>query len=318
MTRFLPRWRPPVRRLHAVIGLAMVGTLLSGCPQTTRPRRDAGVTRDAGGDGGMDAGGGASDAGARDAGRADAGSPDVVLAVDFEGSPLGAYSDPRVRADWPGTRFVMSSRATIVEEDGDRFVRVLYPAGGWGSSGSGAQWQVGFPRAYQELWLRYRVRFAPGFDGVRGGKLPGLIGGEANTGGNQPDGTDGWSGRMMWRAQLAAVQYVYHADQPTTYGEDFPWSLGGQRQFVPGTWHTVEHRIVMNTPGARDGIIQGWLDGELALDVRDVRFRTVSSFAIDGLYFSTFFGGSTADWAPSEDQTADFDDFIVSTGRITP
>src|SRR5690606_19474068 len=139
MTRFLPRWRPPVRRLHAVIGLAMVGTLLSGCPQTTRPRRDAGVTRDAGGDGGMDAGGGASDAGARDAGRADAGSPDVVLAVDFEGSPLGAYSDPRVRADWPGTRFVMSSRATIVEEDGDRFVRVLYPAGGWGSSGSGAQ-----------------------------------------------------------------------------------------------------------------------------------------------------------------------------------
>src|SRR5690606_15373813 len=111
---------------------------------------------------------------------------------------------------------------TIVDEGGERFVRVLYPTGAWGSGTSGAQWQVGLPSAYQELWLRYRVRFGPGFDPVRGGKLPGLIGGEANTGGDAPDGTDGWSGRMMWRRELDVVQYVYHVDQPTQYGEDFP------------------------------------------------------------------------------------------------
>src|SRR5690606_27041684 len=158
-----------------------------------------------------------------------------------------------------------------------------YPQGTWGSGTNGAQWQVGFGRSYQELWLRYRVRFGNGFDPVRGGKLPGLIGGEANTGGRPSTGTDGWSARMMWRRDLDVVQYVYHADQPTQYGEDFPWNIGGQRRFVPGTWHTIEHRVVMNTPGENDGIIQGWLDGELALDVRTLRFRDVDSFAIDGI-----------------------------------
>lgn len=305
------------------LGLVMLAGLLTGCPKTTRPR-DAGADagpRDAGAlapDGGAPPDGGSPpDAGPPDAGvPEDGGGPRVILDVDFQASPTGAYSDPRVRADWPGTRWTMSSRATIVDEGGERFVRILYPAGAWGSATSGAQWQVGFPSAHQELWLRYRVRFRAGFDAVRGGKLPGLIGGEANTGGDAPDGTDGWSGRMMWRSGLDAVQYVYHPDQPTTYGEDFQWAIGGQRRFVPGTWHTIEHRVVMNTPGAHDGIIQGWFDGELALDTRDLRFRDVSTFAIDGLYFSTFFGGSTADWAPSSDQVVDFDDFVVSTGHV--
>ena len=31
-----------------------------------------------------------------------------------------------------------------------------------------------------------------------------------------PDGTDGWSGRMMWREDGAATQYLYHPDQPGT------------------------------------------------------------------------------------------------------
>src|SRR5690606_7741550 len=155
----------PVRRgslahcgLPALAGLLL---LLGGCPKTTRPRPDAGP--DAGPDasvpGPEDAGRDAAvapDAGSDDAGTVvadDAGRPTIVLAVDFEGSPLGAYTDSRVRADWPGTRFTQSSRATIVEEGGNRFVRVLYPQGTWGSGTNGAQWQVGFGRSYQELWL---------------------------------------------------------------------------------------------------------------------------------------------------------------------
>jgi hypothetical protein len=121
---------------------------------------------------------------------------------------------------------------------------------------------------------------------------------------------------MMWRTGGEVVQYVYHVDQPTVYGEDLRWSLGGQRYFRPGAWHRVEHRIVMNRPGVGDGIVQGWFDGVLALDRRDVRFRNVDTFSIDAFYFSTFFGGSDPSWAPSKDEFISFDRFAVGTGRL--
>lgn len=191
-------------------------------------------------------------------------------------------------------------------------LRVHYPGGGVGPDQGGAQWQLVFPAGYDELYCAYRLRFAEGFDFVQGGKLPGLAGGVANTGGEKPDGTDGWSGRMMWREAGKIVQYTYHVDQPTNYGEDMPWDIGGERHFVPGQWHRVEHRIVMNTPGQNDGILEGWLDGELVLVREDLRFRDVDTFAVDLFYFSTFFGGSTVDWAASKPEFVDFDEFIIA------
>ena len=66
---------------------------------------------------------------------------------------------------------------------------------------------------------------------------------------------------------------------------------------------------------ARDGIVRSWLDGELALERTDVRFRYTSQLAIDGFYFSTFYGGSTAEWAPVKDESAMFDNFIISDNQ---
>ena len=117
---------------------------------------------------------------------------------------------------------------------------------------------------------------------------------------------------MMWRRSGDAVQYVYHPDQPGIYGEDFPWS----RRFLPGRWHTVEHRIVMNTPGLHDGVLQTWFDASQALDVDSLRFRDVGNFAIDQFYLSTFFGGGDPSWAPAKDEYVSFDDFVISTAPI--
>ena len=63
--------------------------------------------------------------------------------------------------------------------------------------------------------------------------------------GEAPSGTDGWSGRMRWRSGGDAVQYLYHPDQPTIYGEDLFWNIGGQKAWVPGQWVQVEHRFVI-------------------------------------------------------------------------
>lgn len=121
---------------------------------------------------------------------------------------------------------------------------------------------------------------------------------------------------------LIASCDVYHPDQQGTYGDDLPWDLGGiERAFEPGRWHQVEHRIVMSSSpgpdGPRDGVIEGWLDGELALQRDDLRFRYADAFAVDALYFRTFFGGNDPDWAPSTDQEICFDDVVIATAPIT-
>jgi hypothetical protein len=245
----------------------------------------------------------------------------VLYRNDFDHDPPGKYTLAELNADWRNPAWengVAAGRVEIVgapDAYAGHSLCVHYPAGGVGPSAGGAQWQLRLDHSYKELFCSYRIKFGPGFGFVKGGKIPGLAGGAANTGGNRPNGRDGWSARMMWREDGRAVQYVYHPDQPTIYGQDFPWDLGGQRVFKPGVWHSVEHRVVMNTPGARDGIVQGWFDGTLALDRRDVRFRDVDAFSIDAFYFSTFFGGQEPCWAPSRDERIDFDDVVVATGR---
>ncbi len=261
------------------------------------------------------------DAGGLDAGALDAGDPRAgeLLRVEHEVAAIGPYARADLDAEWGDVEWASIERAEIVAADASsegRFLRVHYPEGGVGPDEGGAQFRVRLPASHDRLFVAYRVRFAPGFDFVRGGKLPGLFGGAGNTGGSRPTGSDGWSGRMMWRELGRAVQYVYHPDQPTVYGEDFDWDLGGERRF-DDAWHVVEHEIVMNTPGAHDGAVRAWLDGEPALERSGLRFRDVDTFAIDGFYFSTFFGGSDASWAATRDEHVDFDTFVIGTAPIS-
>ena len=117
---------------------------------------------------------------------------------------------------------------------------------------------------------------------------------------------------MMWREGGEATQYLYHPDQPGMYGEFFYWD----HAFIPGQWHTVEHRIKMNTPGSHDGQLQTWFDGDEALNLDAVRFRDVDAFAIDGLWLVAFFGGGDDSWNAAKDERIYFDEFVVSTERI--
>lgn len=263
-------------------------------------------------------------------------SQTVIYQNNFDDDPIGQYTISNLNADWntpPFDNGVEEGRASIINDD-DAFsgnsLAVEYPAEMHRSANTGAQWQLLFDQSYDELLVEYRVKFDEGFDFVRGGKLPGLIGGTANTGGNRPDGTDGFSARMHWRTDGSSgsplttdraniTQYLYHPDQPNATGEDFRWNDSADANweiFESGRWYHLRHRVVMNTvvdgEGQHDGIVQAWLDGEMVLDLQNIRFRDVTTFAIDGFYFSTFFGGSGDQWNTSKDELAFFDDFIIS------
>ncbi len=224
----------------------------------------------------------------------------IIYYNDFDDDPVGIYTVSNFQQDWnyPLWNAGISEGRVSIIENGDAFrgktMQILYPKGKLGLE-SGVLWKLNFEESYEELYCSYLIKFSQNFDFVRGGKLPGLAGGKANAGGERPNGNDGWSARIMWREEGRLVQYVYHPDQEEIYGDNFYWTSSA---LIPNIWYRVETRVVMNTPGQRNGVIQSWLNGQKMLDIQDIRFRDTYNLSINLLRFDTYFGGNTSDWEP--------------------
>jgi hypothetical protein len=246
------------------------------------------------------------------------------------GAAVAAWSTTFERVDWSSEwapkdkgRFGMDN--VSVEEDahspGGRFLRVKYYKGGASPSASrrvgvkegGAQLLGQLPSgAVSHLFLRYFVRFPAEFDFVKGGKLPGLYGGTNISGGHLPDGTDGFSTRFMWRTGGQGEVYVYMPSS-TRFGT----SLGrGSFIFTRDKWHCIEQELSLNTPGQADGQVRAWLDAAAVFEQGSLFFRSVPELAIEGVFFSTFFGGGDESWAPPADTYADFAAFAAAGARV--
>ncbi len=211
---------------------------------------------------------------------------------------------------------------------GKKTLRVDYPKGGVGPSATGMQFPVDFhsigkmdPKAYDSLYLRYYVKFEDGFDFRLGGKLPGLMGGNESwkrSGGDQPDGTNGWTVRFMWRENGEAVVYAYLPTGTKYNTSQWGTDIKLNRKFQPGTWHCIEQYCKINTVGKEDGKLYVWMDGTRVLGLEDVTYRTVDNDAgkIGGFYFSTFHGGNTPEWGPKVTSYAQFDGIVAATSRV--
>jgi hypothetical protein len=250
----------------------------------------------------------------------------VVYEQNFDNSSVGSYTPQQLNNDWGIPEWhlgFVQGRASIVSERGrGNVMTVMYPANTYGAAGATAflsdlEFGVDLPASYEELYLSYDIRFAEGFEFVKGGKLPGLCGYNksntavtgCNTGGGYPSGFDGWSARGMWRVDGLMENYVYHAAQENYYGDDLYWSV----KAVPGKWHRVQHRVLLNTPGIANGVLEAWIDGKKVLGNTKMLYRNTGDIGINLFYFSTFFGGNDPSWAPAEDQFISFDNFRIST-----
>lgn len=238
----------------------------------------------------------------------------VRVEVPFSG-PVGTYSVATWKSDWPGCKWqdgVKEGNVSIVEREGERRLRVDYRIGEIGPEKNGCGWR--YPLGtHQSAELRYTVRFSPEFDWVKGGKLPGLCGGPENVSGGRPaDGTNGFSARLMWRADGRGEAYLYHKNQPDQYGDRlaFPENF----RFPVDTDIGVRLKITMNEPGKKNGEIRIWIrtgnDGysveSEVVNRSDLEWRTVNTFGVDSLYFETFYGGSDRSWAPKSESSAEF------------
>ncbi len=162
------------------------------------------------------------------------------------------------------------------------------------------------------LYLRYYVYFPKNFKFVRGGKLPGLFGGWVNSGGNIPDGRNGFSIRYMWREEGLGEVYAY---LPTS--SDYGTSIQrGAWSFETGKWYLLEQAVFLNNPGKADGSIRVWVDEKEVINEKGILFRRINSLLIEGIMFSTFFGGADLSWVTPVDTYALFACFAVSKNYI--
>lgn len=234
--------------------------------------------------------------------------------ADLNNHPQGVYSEALMESDFGsaqelnnhGNRFQIISGSDAYD---GQSLRVHYLAGETGATNSGGQFFAFLPPE-DEYYLDYYIKFSDDFDFQMGGKLPGLSGGESNSGGNKPTG-DGWSARYMWRENGALSVYLYHMDQPTSYGEYFALN----RNATPGTWHRLTQRVKVNTGNNNDGELQVWFDGELVLLRTDIRYRNNNQAPVDHFFFSTFYGGNTPEWEPDNDGYTFFDNFKIGTNK---
>ncbi|KAF8479376.1 hypothetical protein JB92DRAFT_2800784 [Gautieria morchelliformis] len=174
-----------------------------------------------------------------------------------------------------------------------------------------------------EVVFGYAVRFQQEFNFMKGGKLPGVFGGDGVqafgcTGGRKKDRCSCFDLRLMWRSNGQGELYAYLpiTDSNTrrlltipgsSQNPDYGISVGrGSFSFNAGTWTTVAERVKLNDLGQQNGEVEVWVDGKSVIRATGLVLRTSQSSVIQGLHFQTFFGGSTPDWASPVEQRAWF------------
>jgi hypothetical protein len=177
-----------------------------------------------------------------------------------------------------------------------------------------------------EIYFRYYLKFDPDWKhATSGGKLPGISGtyGKAGWGGRKVNGSDGWSARGLFETRNGADStaigfYCYHADMRGRYGEN--WRF--QPRLEHGRWYCVEQYCKLNTPGEAggrgksDGILRSWIDGLVAFEKADIRFRDVDSLKIEEVWVNVYHGGERP--VPNEDIHLYLDNLVIARQPIGP
>lgn len=187
----------------------------------------------------------------------------------------------------------------------------------------GSRWGLDQRHSFQRLgvaprdnvYFSYDVYFSEEFEFKGDGKMGGL--GGIVPGGNPFAISSGgrydarsFSARATWKRDrgLEAYLYVREADGRVIYGDGAGgYGLGerfvgpsGQTEdlLIPGTWHRIEHRVVLNTPGRADGGYELWLNGHRGVRLSDVEYRSreYPELQVSHLLSSWFFGGDASQY----------------------
>jgi parallel beta-helix repeat protein len=215
--------------------------------------------------------------------------------------------------------------SAISDSPGGTGIKVSIPASS--HYGSAMQWRFDDNGMAEpdELYFRYFLRVPDNFTNYGRGKLPGpagLYSASAKNNIKPTDSNPGWSARMFFSPTYDARDgdytqlgyYVYHRDQAEDQGDLDLWDTqtGTLRH---GSWYCVEGHVAMNTPGVADGLLEGWVDEQLAFHQADYKFRGSKDTGINvkSFWFDVYYGGNAT--APGS-ISFDFDSLVLADSRV--
>ncbi len=76
--------------------------------------------------------------------------------------------------------------------------------------------------------------------------------------------------------------------------------------FVKGKWNKIKQRVVLNSPGVANGVLQVWINDVQKINYSGIIYRVDKAVKINGFSISSFFGGGGSQWAPQKDEYALF------------
>ena len=261
--------------------------------------------------------------------------PQVVLFADFE-SP-----------DWERRWSHVGEKRAVVRVDPagdadpqrkfqplrDTALRVRIAEGANGALNTLYRFREKTGQEPEEIYFRYYLRLANDWDQtLEGGKMPGISGtyGIAGWGGRRSHGNDGWSARGAFARSIPDGNplagrhpigtYCYHAEMGGRYGDIWLWQKGLRGYLQRNRWYCIEQYIKLNTlvrdgEGRKDGVLRAWVDGRLAFEKKDIRFRNVEKLRIEQIWMNVYHGGKR----PSpRDQHLYLDHVVVARSYIGP
>ncbi|KAF5324676.1 hypothetical protein D9611_004090 [Ephemerocybe angulata] len=256
----------------------------------------------------------------------------------FPGTSGGDTKLPLEPATLVPFKVLQSTTAKYTTLNGKKVIKAHYPKGSY-TFGHNPQGGFSFYAkgpvnrldltTAKEVTFGYSVYFPRGFAFQKGGKMPGIYGGDNDdkatgcSGGRRDNGC--FSSRIMWRAQGDGELYTYLPPESPenkkvcnvppfsecngTYGA----SVGrGSFKFATGQWTVVAMRVKLNDVGQANGELQLWANGESKINVKGLVLRTSRNGRIRGMQWQTFFGGSSTSFATPKDQDVYFSDVSLA------
>jgi hypothetical protein len=240
---------------------------------------------------------------------------DILLFEDFEATNWASH--------WTNVNFATNfSQVSSPVFNGSRALQVSVASGQHDGGALDFDFTSAGVSEPEEMYLRYYLRFNDTWqrnvnDEV--GKLPGFSGtydSGAGQGCGRVNGTNGWSARMMNFDNGSTAQvgfYTYHVDMPDDCGEHMKWSP----QLSRNRWYAIETRVKMNSVssgrGNNDGILEGWIDGQLVFSKKNIRFRDTTALKIEKMWGNFYVGGS---WTADRNMNMHLDNFVIARNPI--
>jgi hypothetical protein len=171
---------------------------------------------------------------------------------------------------------------------------------GDGTNRNGGGIRITWPAA-SEIWLRFYVRLEKGFAWTNAVNMKMLYVNQGQSNGFY----FGLHGKAI--GGVIGGTKIHHA--PVSWTD---WMKG---PVSDGQWHALEIHCKMNSsPSSSDGVWEFWLNGKLIYSAANVQWSTTAG----DKFSEAQVGSNQADPLNGRDVYVDYDDIVVSTGRIGP